>query len=370
MNKSGILYVFIAASLAITGCHSSSNENAAAKDQAYCLSDTMLKMIRIDSATISTMNDELKLSGEVNFDENKVVKVYPFSSGQVISVDVSLGDYVKAGQVLATIKSADIAGNYADLAGANSDISIAKRQMENQERLYKNGIGSERDYLEAKENYQKAQSNSGKIKDQIAINGGGRTAANGSYVVTAPRSGYVVSKNINPGNFIRNDNNTELFTIGDIQDVWIWANVYETDISRIKRGYLAKVTTLAYPDKLFNGKVDIINNVLDPVTKVMKVKVVIDNKEALLKPEMFANITIENQEGRKAISIPSGAVISEDGKNYVIQYKQKCDLKIKEVHILKIQGDKTFLTDGMEAGEKLIVGNQILLFRQIQEAGL
>ena len=160
-----------------------------------------------------------------------------------------------------------------------------------------------------------------------------------------------------------------MFTIGDIQDVWIWANVYETDISKIKPGYEAKVTTLAYPDKVFNGKVDIVNNVLDPVTKVMKVKVAVQNLNGLLKPEMFANITIENKEGIQAVSIPAAALINEDGKSYVVQYNNRCDLKIKEVSILKISGDKAFIKTGFNAGDKLIVGNQILLFRQIQEAG-
>ena len=350
----------------LAACHHT--EEQAAKKTAYCLSDTMMKMIRIDSAMTSNLKDELSLNGEVSFDENKVVKVFPFSSGQVLNVQVSLGDYVKAGQTLAVIKSADIASVYADLESAQADLSIAKKQMENQERLFKNGIGSEREFSEAKENFQKTQSAVGKIKQQIAINGGGKTTENGTFTVSAPRSGYVVGRNINPGNFIRPDNGSELFTIGDIQDVWIWANVYESDIARIHKGASADISTLAFPDKVFHGKVDVLSSVLDPLTKVMKVKVVIENTQGLLKPLMFANIRIEDQSGQNRVSIPTSGIVSEDGHNYVITYQNKCALAIREISVQKILHDRAYLNSGLEAGEKIIVGNQILLFRQIQEA--
>ena len=331
------------------------------------LSDSTLKILRIDTAGWRSIDNEVKLTGEVSFDENKVIKVYPFSSGQVQSVNVSLGDYVKAGQTLAVIKSADIAGNYSDLSVAGNDVAIAKRAMENTEHLFKNGIASEREFIEAKENYNKAVANQQKIQEQIQINGGGRTTANGTYVVTAPRSGYVVEKLINPGNFIRNDNNSNLFTIGDIDDVWIWANVFETDIARVKEGYVAKVTTVAYPDTVFTGKVDKVNQVLDPVTKVMKVKIVLPNKGGLLKPEMFANILICNSEGKKGLAVPSSAVISENGRNYVVLFNSRDDVKVQEVSVMKSTGGYTFLTSGVRAGQKLITQNQILVYRKLTD---
>src|SRR5205823_1498913 len=160
----------------------------------------------IDTVKRCNINNELKLSGEVSFDENKLVKVYPFSSGQIIQVKVSLGDRVRTGQILAVIKSADIAGNYSDLRAADAEIAITKRQMENAEALFKNGISSQREYEEAKQNYEKALSAANKIREQLHINGAGRTDASGNYVIVAPRSGYVLEKKISTGAFIRSDN--------------------------------------------------------------------------------------------------------------------------------------------------------------------
>ncbi|MEP7141730.1 MAG: efflux RND transporter periplasmic adaptor subunit, partial [Ferruginibacter sp.] len=186
------------------------------KPATLCITDSMAKIITIDTAVMSTIEDELKLSGEINFDDRKVSKVYPFSSGQVLQVNVSVGDKVSKGQTLAIIKSADVSGNYSDLSTAGNDVAIAKKQMDNASSLFNNGIASEREYLEAKENYQKAVTASAKLQNQIQINGGGRTLANGTYVITAPISGYVVEKKINQGGFIRSDANDNLFTVGNI----------------------------------------------------------------------------------------------------------------------------------------------------------
>ena len=332
-----------------------------------CISDSMEKIITIDSAYSGKIDDELKLSGEISFSDNNVVKVFPFSSGKVLDVKVSMADKVVKGQVLATISSADVAGNYSDLSTANNDINIAKKQMENEESLYKNGIASEREYTEAKENYLKAATSAKKLNRQLEINGGGHTTAAGSYSVTAPISGYVVEKKISEGGFIRGDNGDNMFTIGDISEVWVWANVYESDISRVKEGYHAIVTTLAYPGKEFPGIVDKVNQILDPVTKVMKIRVKLKNEAGLLKPEMFANILITNKGSEQSVSIPDKAIVSENGKDYVILYKGKCDLKVVEVEVFKKVSGLAYIRSGIQAGDKVVSSNQILLFRALTE---
>lgn len=366
VKKSVVTGMGISALLLFASCKGKVQNDADPVKQV-CITDSLSKIIRIDTSTISNIDDEVKLSGEISFNDNKVVKVFPFSSGKVLEVKVSLGDKVSKGQVLAVIQSADVAGNYSDLSSANNDISIAKRQAENEEALYKNGIASEKEYTEAKENYQKALTAGNKLQQQININGGGHTSANGTYVITAPMSGYVVEKKASQGAFIRSDNSDNLFTIGDISEVWVWANVYETDISKVKEGYKAKVVTLAYPDTTFTGVVDKVNQILDPETKVMKVRIRIPNADKQLKPEMFANIMVLNREGRKAVTVPATAIVSDYGKNYVIVYHDKCKLELKQVGILKTVEGKTYIVSGLNGGEQMISQNQVLLFNALKE---
>lgn len=362
--KKELIYV-AAGLLALASCQE--NKTGTMESKQVCISDSMAKIVTIDTAKTTQMKDELALSGEVSFDDNQVVKVFPFTSGQVMEVKVSLGDKVSKGQTLAILRSADVAGNYTDLTSTKADVAISKRQLEQAEYLYKNGISSERDYTEAKENYNKAVASNSKIQQQIAINGGGNTSASGTLVIKAPGDGYIVEKNITAGNFIRPDNSSSLFTISNMKDVWIWANVFETDIAKVKKGYDAKITTLAYPDKVFNGKVDEVSSVLDPDNKVMKVRIALSNTEMLLKPEMFTNVLISSKEANSSVAIPASAVIFDSSKNFVVVYNGKCNLAVREVSVIKTVDDITYIGSGLKPGDKVVSKGQLLLYNALTE---
>lgn len=335
------------------------------ENKQFVLSDTMQKMIQLSPAISDSIDNTLTLSGEVSFDENNVVKIFPRSSGQVLNCKISLGDKVSQGQTLAIIRSADIAGSYSDLSSANADINITKRQMDNTAALYKSGIASEKEYTEAKQNYQKALAAKQKIQSILNINAGNSTKPGGTYILAAPISGYIVEKKINAGNFIRQDMGDNLFTISNLKDVWVWANVFEADIAKVQEGSEVQVTTLAYPDKIFKGKIDKLSQVLDPTNKALKVRIRLDNTNLLLRPEMFAKVIVSSKEATKAICIPTQALISQNGKDYVVIYNNKADIKIAEVNILKTVGDKTYINSGVEAGQQLIIKNQLLIFQQL-----
>jgi cobalt-zinc-cadmium efflux system membrane fusion protein len=357
-----IITVLIATTL-LAAC--GKKEQAPEENKKFVLSDSMQHLIKLDTVQYCNIADELSLTGEVSFNENNVVKIFPRSSGQVVESRVSLGDKVTKGQVLAVIRSADIAGNYSDLNSANADVTIAKRQMDNAESLFKNGISSEREYIEAKQNYEKALAARNKIQSVITINGGGRTSEAGQYTLVAPISGYIVEKKIATGAFIRPDMGDNLFTISDLKNVWIYANVYESDIPKVKAGYDAVVIPMAYPDKRYDAKIDEVSQVLDPQSKAMRVRVTLDNKDMLLKPDMFAKVIVSNREGSEATCIPTSAILSQDGKNYVVVYNSDSDMAITEIDIIKTVGEKTFIRSGVHTGQQLITQNQLFIFNQL-----
>lgn len=359
-----IAILFGAASL-FSSCGSDADADSTDDAKTFTLSDTMMHMIKVDSVKMCGVADELQLSGEVSYDENKLFKVYPRSSGQVIQSGLTLGDKVSAGQTLAVIKSADVAGNYADVSSADADIAITKRAMDNQESLYKSGIASERDYEESKEDYDKAVAAKRKITSQIEINGGRSTNASGTYILTAPSGGYLVEKNVNQGDFIRDDMGSSLFTISDLKDVWVWANVYEADINKVKEGTTVQVSTLADPDKTYTGKIDKLSEVLDPVNKALKVRVKLDNPDLALKPQMFAKVTVDNVSGEQAVCIPTSALIEQNGKVFVVVYNNRSDMKIAEVNVMKTAGNRTFINTGVSAGQQVITQNELLIFQQL-----
>jgi cobalt-zinc-cadmium efflux system membrane fusion protein len=156
-----------------------------------------------------------------------------------------------------------------------------------------------------------------------------------------------------------------LFTISNLKNVWVYANVYEADISKIKEGYTVQVLPLSYPDKVFKGKIDMVSQVLDPQSKALKVRINLDNEEMLLKPDMFTKVIVSNEEGTRSLCIPSASVVQQDGKNYVVVYVNDSDLKVAQIGIVKTVENKTYINSGLNPGDKLISKNQILIFNQL-----
>ncbi len=331
----------------------------------FVLSDTMQQMIKLDTVQQCNVTGELTLSGVVSFNDNNVVKIFPRSSGQVTGVRVSLGDKVRKGQVLATINSAEVAASFNDLGSANADLAIAKRQMDNAESLYKNGISSEREYTEAKQSYEKALAARNKVQASININGGGKANPGGEYTITAPIEGYIVEKKITTGAFIRTDMGDNLFTISDMKNVWVNANVFEADISKVAEGNEVDIRSLSYPDKTFKGTIDKISQVLDPQSKTMKVRVVLDNKDMLLKPDMFVRVHVYSSGSSQSMCVPAAALLAQDGRTYVVAYNGPEDIQIAEVTVLKSVGDKTFIKTELKPGQRVVTAHQLFIFNQL-----
>ena len=368
-KKIFLLSVSIIAVSLLNSCgrHASNDDNAA---KQFCISDSLLKNVTFDTLHSELVNSELTLSGKITFNEDNVAKVFPLVSGHVSFVKVSLGDHVEKGQVLAIIRSSDMAGYYNEYKSSQSELAIAKKNLEVTSSLRNSGVSSDKDYLVAQGDYQKALAQFNKISEVLKINGSSFSASDSTgsgYVIKAPISGFIVEKNITVGMDIRLDAGDNLFTISDLKEVWATANVFESDISKIQEGADADVSTLSYPDKKFSGKIDKISNILDPDTKVMIVKIRIENKDYSLKPGMFAHIAIRLPEDKKMLAIKTNSIIFDDGKSYLLRYRGKCNITIQRVNIFKSFNDKSFIEcDSLRDGEITVARNGLFIFTELK----
>ena len=345
----------------IVSCSSNKPEEVASTDtSANGITDSIIKSLQTAPVEGSSEADIIKLNGKIQPNEGTQAKVFALVSGKIKTVHVELGDYVKKGQTLAVIQSTEVATVSTDLAVAHSDVELAKKNLQVQQDLYQGKLATEQDYLAAKSNYNKALAELNRARQISAINGG----KNSSYVVSAPLSGYIIEKNITSNSEVRNDNNTNLFTIADLSNVWIIANVYEADMNNIKLGDEVKVNTLSDPGKDYSGKIDKVYNVLDPATRTMKVRISMNNANGELKPEMFATIRVKNSSSsRKVLSIPSQAIVLDNSKNFVV-VKQGNNLQIKQVEIIKRVDPKSFVS-GLSEGDQVVISSQVFLLQAL-----
>lgn len=331
---------------------------------SFALSDSMLKTTTTAVAQTQPVKNELSFYGKITADNNKMIDVYPLVGGNVIKVNVELGDYVHKGQVLATIKSTDIADFEKQSLDAKSDLLVAKNNLKVAQELFDGKLNSESDVLQAKSEVTKAQSQLGKIQETYKIY---NIKAGSIYEVTAPISGFIIQKSINQDMLLRSDRSENIFDIAEISEVWAMANINETDIDKVKLGIDADVTTLSYPDKFFKGKVDKIFNVIDPETKAMQARIKLQNPGYLLKPDMNANIKLSFKENKSLISIPSNAIVFDKSKNFVMVFKDRHNIETRQVEVYSVVGNTTYISSGLKENEKVITNNQLFIYRALNE---
>ena len=179
--------------------------------------------------------------------------------------------------------------------------------------------------------------------------------------------GFIIQKDINKDMLLRSDRTNNIFDIADIKDVWAIANVNESDINQVRVNMKATVTTISYPDTIFEGKIDKIFNIIDPDTKAMKVQIDLHNPHFLLKPDMRASIKISYTEDAKMVEIPSSAVIFDKGRNFVMIYKDRNNIETRAIEVFRQVGEKTFVSSGLAEGETVITKNQLLIYDQFND---
>ncbi|MCM0668804.1 efflux RND transporter periplasmic adaptor subunit [Flavobacterium tyrosinilyticum] len=352
------LFIGIAiASLSLTACKKQV-ENPET-NTSFVLSNTMLKTTTTAEAKTQPLKNELSFYGKITADNNKMIDVYPLVGGNVMKVNVELGDYVKKGQVLATIKSTDVADFEKQSIDAKSDLLVAKNNLKVAQELFDGKLNSESDVLQAKSEVNKAQSQLSKIQETYKIY---NIKAGSIYEVTAPISGFIIQKSINQDMLLRNDRSENIFDIAEISEVWAMANINEIDINKVKLGTSAAVTTLSYPDRIFQGKVDKIYNVIDPETKAMQARIKLSNPDYMLKPDMNANIKLSFNENQSMIAVPSKAIVFDKSKNFVVVFKDRNNIETRQVEVYRVVGDTTYISSGLKENEKVITNNQLFIY--------
>lgn len=338
------------------------DQDANAGKQPYIIPDSLAKTLRIDSVKMGELINSLTLTGQVDFNQDKQLNIFPLVSGNVREIKVQLGDYVSAGQTLATVRSSEMAGYSNNLIIAQTNLNATRKQLDATTDLYKSGLASNLDVTTAQVNYDQAVAQLEMVKRILRING---NDTSGRYVVKSPIAGFIVQKLVTNDQTLRADNSNPMFTISDLKDVWVWGNVYEANLDKIRLGDRVDVTTLSYPGRIFSGRVDKIMHVLDPNSKVMKVRVVIDNPEYALRPQMFATVTATNTDHKQAIYVPLSALIFDHSQYYVLVYHGAGKADITPVQKLSTLGDKVYLTDGVKAGDKVIASSALQIYDQL-----
>ena len=361
-SKIKLSLAFIALLGMLFSFSSCSGDKKEKKEDVNEISDSLIKNMTVGIAKTTQVRSEIKLTGKVTADQSKQLDVFALVAGTVKDVNVELGDYVQKDQVLAVIHSGDVADYERQYVEASSTYEEAKKAKEIAEDMYASKLISSGDYLQAKQEFNKADAALTKAKEMKKIYNVSNTS---DYLVKAPISGFIIDKKINRDMQIRPDNGDNIFTISQLTDVWMMANVYETDINKVKEKDTVAVTTIAYPDTVYKATIDKVYNILDPQSRVMKVRVKLDNPGYLLKPDMYGNVVVNYAEPRKMITISSSALVFDNSSNYVLIYKGGKNFIVQKVDVYKTIGPKAYIKSGVNENDRIVTSNQLLIYNTL-----
>jgi cobalt-zinc-cadmium efflux system membrane fusion protein len=319
------------------------------------------------------------LTGRLIWDDDATVRIYSPVAGRVTTILANLGQSVSTEAPLAKIDSPDFGQALADARKAASDLLLAERTLNRLRELYEHQAAAKKDV----ENAEAAQAGAASEKDRamarLALYGGNEKSGDQMYELRSPLAGVVVDKNINPGQEVRADqmlaNATQLFAplfvVSDPTKLWVQLDVSELDIAAIKPGQALRIYSRAYPGKAFEGVLENVGDSLDPATRTVKVRGVVNNAGKLLKAEMYVTVDVlvnSSDIAGQHVEIPAKAVFMKDNQQYLFieespgQYERK---------LVKTGGDsegKTLILDGVNAGQKVVTEGCLLLEALIESA--
>lgn len=363
IRKQNITAFLLVVTMLLASCSdkNSEKENPNGSDK---LDNTFFKRVKTTNAILSNQNQELNLTGKVEYDPDKVINYVALVNGIAERSYFSLGDKVQKGQTLLDIKSSDLSSLQSEAIGAESEVKISERELQTAQAMFEDNLLSEKELMEAQAKLSQAQATYKKIQNDISLNGVNK--GNGTFSIKSPMTGYIVNKNVSSGSTISTEGDP-LFTVADLSKVWITANVYANNLQFVKEGMDVDITSFSYPGEVFHGKISSLSQVFDPEEKVLKARIVMDNKDMKFKPEMSVVVKLKNDTQAPFIAIPTDAVIFDDNKYFAVVQKGDNDFEVKEIKLQGHNNKTTYVASGLSEGDKIVTNNQLLIYSGIKD---
>lgn len=316
----------------------------------------------------------VELPARIVWNEERTQRIYPAFAGRVMAIRADVGQAVKPGSVLVNLASPDFGSAQADTAKAQSDLRLSQKTLQRQRELLDAGIIARKDFDQAEADASRAQSEAQRASARTALYGTGGSSSTGVDQQLALRStvaGVVVERNLNPGQEVRPDQSgpgvPALFVVTDPTSLWVQIDARESEVGTLRPGTSFELVIPSLAGQKFEGKVIAASDFIDPATRTIKIRGIVDNRDRLLKAEMLATVRIERQLGA-GVLVPASAVLLSGVKHSVFVQTLPGLFEPREVE-LGYQGPREVVVSrGLEVGEQVVSNNVLLLARQFRLA--
>jgi membrane fusion protein, heavy metal efflux system len=361
----------------ITGCSSERGENqmtsfssSESKTQTaglFTIPQEQMSHVQVVTVQPSKITRTLRLTGAVAYNAFSTTPVITQVGGPVSKILVVPGDRVKRGQPLLEVSSPDYSLLLASYLKARDSYRVADKNYQRAQDLFAHHAIADRDLLQAESDRIQAQADLSAAEEGMKILGIPKpedlekSPISAQIPLLAPIGGEIVERLVSPGQVLQ-AGTTQAFTISDMSAVWVLANIYQGDLAYVKNGDAAVVTTDSYPDK-FSGKISFISPALDPTTRTLQARIVVDNPGGKLKKDMYCVATITAGVIPNAIAVPDSAVLRDDeNQPFVYVATSSNQFGRRQVEIGQSQNGETQILKGLSPGDR-VVGNGSLFLQ-------
>lgn len=327
--------------------------DAEKKDTLHLTKDQKKEIvIDIETVGLSQIHTNIELIGETESVPDDIMDVPARISGRVTSVYYVEGDTIKKGQKLAVIDSPELAKLRATYLVSKSKFNAAEQNLNRINSLVKMNLAAKQELIDAEANMKVIESEKISAEENLrAIGLGISDSSTGQYIVYSPRSGLALSRNAVPGSIV--SANQILTTIANLDNLWFQAKIYENDLKHLTEGISAKVILNAYPDLIFQGKLEHIGEKVDPESRTVHARVVFRNINRKAKIGLFGK-AILNVNERTGIQITESAIQSYQNSKFVFVELSSENYKWLEVTTGSTDNQKTEVLSGLKEGDKVV----------------
>jgi cobalt-zinc-cadmium efflux system membrane fusion protein len=335
------------------------------------LTGQQLAAIKIEPAASHVFPVQVQTVGSIDFDENMSTQVYTPYQGRIVTLYAKVGDDVQKGQTLFTIDSADLIQAESTLINAAGVLRLTSRALGRAKELYGVKGLAQKDYDQAVSDQQGAEGNYKAAVDAVLIFG--KTLAEIDRIATtrqidpilvvhSPISGRVTARSAAPGLFVQPGNAPAPFTVADISKMWMVGNLAEADSASVRVGQAVKVSVMAYPDQVYQGRLTTVGATVDPTLHTLPVRSEIEDLRHELRPGMFAQFVIDTGSPVTGTAVPEDGVVREgDGTMTVWATSDRHTFTQRQVRIGRQHDGYDQILSGVQPGDLVVTNGAIFL---------
>lgn len=344
----------------------STNATKSATPELFTIPQDQMQHVQVVTIAPSTLKRTLRLTGAVAYNAFNTTPVITQVGGPVSRILVVPGQHVNAGEPMLDVSSPDYSQLLDSYLKAADASRLAEKFYARAEDLFQHHAIAERDLEQAESDRTQAQADLNEAEQGMKILGIknpedlAKAPSSALIPVLAPIGGEVVERLVAPGQVVQ-AGQTQAFTISDLRTVWVLANVYQADLAYVRNGDDVVVETDSYPDT-FHGQISYVSPALDPSTRTLQARILVDNPGEKLKRDMYCTVTVTAGVLSNVVAVPNSSILRDDNNQpFVYVATGANQFGRRDVGLGESQNGQTQIMNGISVGERVVGDGSLFL---------